>query len=188
MAITEKTKKNMLKALAIFLILAGLAALGWWLKGELPYAKYENKKEGIIIPYPKGWQKDEYPYPGVIAAFVAKPQSALTPFRETINITTTDLHKNPLTIQQYAELAPRQMIAVFGGDTSLAEKTFFKIAGHDGVRIVFQSSAGVEMITVVYGFIYLDVAYNVTYLGMAEQYAVSKPKLEHMIKRIKLFF
>jgi hypothetical protein len=188
MATTDKAKKNMLKALAVVLILTGLAALGWWLKGELSYAKYENKQEGIIIPYPKDWLMDENPFPGVIAAFVAKPKNALTPFRETINITTTDLHKNPLTIQQYAELAPRQMTAVFGGDTSVAEKTFVKIAGHDGVKIVFQTKAEVEMVTIVYGFLYLDVAYNVTYFGMAEQYSASKLKLEHMIKRMKLFF
>jgi hypothetical protein len=188
MAITERTKKKMLKTLAVVLILAGLAALGWWFKGELQYATYENKKEGIIIPYPKGWEMVEHPHPDVIVAFVAPPQSALTPFQESINITMSDLHKNPLTIQQYAETAANQMIAVFGGDTSVAEKTFLRIVGHDGVRIVFQSKAELEMLTVVYGFIYLDVAYNITYMGIAEQYAVSQPKFEHMIKRMKLYF
>jgi hypothetical protein len=41
---------------------------------------------------------------------------------------------------------------------------------------------------VVYAFIYRDVAYNLTYMGMADQYKLTRPKLEYVIRTLNLYF
>jgi len=183
----EAVVKNLLKALAILLILLGLAALGWWAKFQFDFVTYQDIKEGIVISYPRGWELQDHPHPDVIAIFVAPKTNALQTFRENFNIATADLSKNPLTIQQYAEIAIRQMTAVFQ-DTVVDERRYLKVAGHDAVKFVFHAKGNLETYLIVYAFIYRDIAYTFTYTGMSDQYLASKLKLEHMIKTVKLFF
>jgi hypothetical protein len=180
-------KKNLLKALAVLLILLGLGVLGLWAMLQFNFVTYKDQKEGIVIRYPRGWEVRDHPEKDVVAIFVAPQKSALQVFRENINFSTKDLSAQPLTIQQYAELVPAQMAAVFT-DTVLEEKSFFNLSGHDAVKFVFHTRGLIEVMLVVYAFIYRDVAYNITYMGLADQYTLTRPKLEYVIRTVNLYF
>jgi hypothetical protein len=187
MVITDKVKKVLLKALAVLLILLGLGALGWWGKLQYDYLTYEDRREGVRIKYPRDWTMKDHPNPNVIVIFIAPQQNALQRFHESINLSTTDLSKNPLTIQQYAETAAKQVAAVFP-DTVMEEKKFLKVSGHETVKFVFHATGTPEAMLVVYSLIYRNMAYTITYLGLADQYLLVKPKLDQVINSVKLFF
>ena len=183
----EMVKKILLRALAVLLILLGVAAIALWATLQFGFLTYKDQKEGIAIRYPRGWEVRDHPEKDVVAIFVAPSRNALQVFRENINFSTKDLSAEPLTIRQYAEMVPNQMAAVFS-DTVLEEKTFLKLGDHDAVKFVFHTRGDLDMMLVVYAFIYRDVAYNFTYMGLTEQYALTRPKLEYVMRTVKLFF
>ncbi len=183
----EVVKKNVLIAVAVFLALAALLALGWWVKQSLAFSSFEDRKEGFALKYPSGWQVTANPQPNVIAVFVSPKENALDTFLENINLSKTDLSAEPLTIEQYAETVPKQMTAAFA-DIVVEEKSLMNISRHKAVKFVFHAQGPPDMFIVVYAFIDHDIAYNITYMGAAERYPSDKPLIGGLVTSIKTYF
>jgi hypothetical protein len=194
MASPVKAKKKVnwllviLIAFAATLIFSVVAAFIYY---KTSFSFYENKKEGLIIPYPKGWTVVERPLnvKDTIVAFVAPTENAMDTTHENIVVTTVDQSKNPLSIDDFGALTVKQTTLVFSGCKVMSTGPT-TISGRRGYRTVFYYSGEKNMVMDVFQFMFRDVVgYNVMYFGDVETYE-KKYKLMYYIlgHMIKILF
>ncbi len=149
---------------------------------------YENKKEGLIIPYPKGWIVAEHPFnvKDAIVVFISPKENAMDTMQENITVTTVDQSKNPLNIDDFGALTVKQTTLVFS-DCKVISTGPTTISGRRGYRTVFYYRGEKNMVMDLYQFMFRDVVgYNVMYYGDVEtyekKYKLMYYVLGHMIK------
>ena len=151
---------------------------------ESQYQTYLNEKIGLQLKFPKMWTISGKKIPGMIVGFVSPKESGQDKFIENVAVTTTDLSKKPMTLEQFAIAAAKQMQGVFSILTD-AEIVSVDLSGHPGKKISLQKS---DRVVVIYSFIYQMKAYNITYMGTPDRYAKEAPIFTDMINSLKVDF
>lgn len=177
----HKNKINwLLIILSAFLIVVLISVAGLIIYYKTSFSLYQNKKEGLVIPYPKGWKVVENPMQvkGAIVVFVSPKDNALDTLQENITVTTVDQAQNPLNIDAFAALTIEQTTAVFS-DCKVKSQGPMTISGRPAHKTVFYYSGEKPMVMALYQFMFRNVVgYNVMYYGDVETYE----------KRYKLMF
>lgn len=187
----KKPETNPIRAFLVTLLVLCLLALsglgGWTLYLELKYKTYFNEQEGFKIKYPKTWTVSKKPIPGMIAGFVSPKESSLDLFLENVAITSTDLSKQSLTLDEYATITVKQMTSAFK-NLKVEAPVDVELSGHPGKKIILRSSGPAASVVVIYAFVYKTKAYNITYMGTALRYKQDESIFRDMILSLKVFF
>jgi len=169
----------------VFSVIAGIVYY------KTSFSFYENKKEGLIIPYPKGWVVGERPFniKDAVVVFVSPKENAMDTMRENITVTTVDQSKNPLNIDDFAKLTVEQTQAIFS-DCKVISSEPVTISGRRGHRTVFYYRGEMNMVMDLYQFMFRDVVgYNVMYFGDVETYEKKYKLMYYLLGRlIKISF
>jgi hypothetical protein len=68
------------------------------------------------------------------------------------------------------------------------ESVATKVSGQTAQKFVFKAVGPISMVIVVYAFIYRDVAYTLTYMGMADRYQKDKAMIAKISASLKTYF
>mgnify|MGYP001589869577 CR=1 FL=1 len=126
---------SLVGALGMILIIAAI----YMAMSAQRFLVYEDTRLGIRIKYPENWGKVEN-QPGVVVAFLSPQETDLDIFNESVNIVAQDLSQEPMTLNNYTNLAIRQMQAVFKKSMQVIESTPTLLAGHSAHKFVYQGS------------------------------------------------
>lgn len=191
--IKEKKKINWLLIIPsvfagclLFVLLAGIVFY------KTSFSIYENKKEGLVIPYPKGWIVMEHPLnlKDAIVVFVSPKDNPMDMLQENITVTTVDQSKNPLDIDGFAAMTIKQNTLVFN-DCKVKSSFPTLISGRRAHRTVFYfRGEEMSLVMALYQFMFRDVVgYNVMYYGDIQTYEKRYQfKFDLLAHMIKIFF
>lgn len=127
----------------------------------------------ITIKYPQNWTVAKG-YAGTVVTFVSPKEDGLDSFQENLNIAVQDLSKPPMTLDQFTELAIKQMNAVFKTNIKVVESKPITYAGLPAYLYAVKATDSKGISLKFIWFIKDDQAYTITcaaQLLRSEKYA-----------------
>jgi len=105
-----KRRQRQMLLISIVLVVGLCLILGTllYLKSENKFLKYKDPYGQFTIKYPAEWEAMQ-DYGGAAVVFASPQENALDADRENVNIVIQDLSANPMTLDQYTELAIKQI-------------------------------------------------------------------------------
>ena len=195
MMLTEKEKRELeqqarnKKVLAISLAASAgtmlLAALIWYAIFSSQFAVFTEDVHHIKIKYPSNWSVAKG-YEGTVVAFVSPKEHELDGLQENLNIAITDLSLKPMTLQEYTDLAIKQMEAVFDRNIQVVESKPISIVGQQGYKYVVRGPPPLELVITFILFIKDNEAYTITYMGQTIQYEKFRAKFDEMVRSFSI--
>ncbi len=195
MAEVQKKKNNINWILIISLafvsiILIGAGILSIYYKNSFDI--YKNAKEGLEIPYPKGWTIVENPLnvKDAIVVFISPKSHPLDTTFENIVLTSVDQTQNPLSMKDFGETTLKQTTAVFGPTTKVISSGPTSISGRPAYRHAFYLQLDQPMAMIIYQFMFNNnLGYNLMYYGDVDTYEKKyKLKFDLLARTMKIFF
>ena len=121
-------KKKIIISVSVGLGVLLLGFLIWSAIMTSQFSTFSEDDHHIRINYPSSWQVVKG-YEGTIVAFVSPKEDGLDSFQESLNIAVSDLSKTPMSLDQFTQLAIKQMNAVFKANITTAESKAITFAG-----------------------------------------------------------
>ena len=151
-----------------------------------PYGVY--KGGGISIKYPAAWKLVDHPdnAPGAIVGFASPAQTAMDTFSENVNITFQDLAK-PMSLEQFSQLAMRQLTGTFKGEVRVLETESMELAGRPGFRFSYMSTMKEAPLQMTHVWTLVgNRAYIFTYSAMEDDYETFSGEVNFMLKSFRI--
>lgn len=130
---------------------------------------YTNEALGISLEYTDGWSMKENPASGVVVAFGSPKESSDDKFVDNINLSTTDLSSQPMTLDKLTDtwLKQTQDAAEF----KLVDRKSTLMAGGDAEQLVYTyTNQGVNIKGSVTIATKNNTAYIITYTAEETSY------------------
>ncbi len=163
-------------------------AVGWliWLAiFSSQFITFTENNYHIAIKYPRGWTVAPG-YAGTVVTFVSPKEDGLDTFQENLNIAVMDLSQQPMTLEQYSELAIKQMNAVFKTNIEVVESKPITYAGGPAYKYKVKAPNPDDLILTIIWFIRDNQAYTITYIGQALFQEKYQPKFDEMVRSFSI--
>ncbi|MBF0619975.1 MAG: hypothetical protein HQL19_07400 [Candidatus Omnitrophica bacterium] len=152
------------------------------------FEEYRNDQAGVRLLHPKDWIVTPMAQEDVVVVFKGPKAGPLDPYPESFSITTKDMKKYPMNIDQYAATIANQMTGVFK-NMKMIPPVKIVLGELPGYRIVFQSEGGDDAATMaVYAIMpEKDLGMNLTYFGSTPKFLKNAWILSIMTSSFRLF-
>ena len=150
------------------------------------FRKFDRPGHNFSIKYPASWTMEENTN-GVAAIFYSPLETDLDFFQDNVNVVERSYPEDPKDIKDYAEMAVKQMQAVFKENFILLEMTPTFFATYPAYRISFigkgpQGELKFLILCTRKG----ETSYQITYAAMTSQYDKYLDKVNSMISSFKI--
>ena len=150
------------------------------------FKKFDKSGHTFSIKYPASWTMEENSQ-GVSVIFYSPLDTDLDFFQENVNVVERSYPEDPKDIKDYAEMAVKQMQAVFKENFILLEMTPTFFATYPAYRISFigkgpQGELKFLILCTRKG----ETSYQITYAAMTSQYDKYLDKVNTMISSFKI--
>ena len=166
------------------IVLVAVAGLVYFLVFYSPLKTYNNKDYGITIDYPANWEMHER-VEGSVVVFASPAQTTMDVFRENVNVAIQDLSTNHLTLDQFTDVATKQLTAVFN-NVKIVSSTPATLAGRPAHQIVYVATGDTNLKIMHIWFVENNMAYTVTYTAAESKYDEFLGTANKMIKSFKV--
>ena len=186
MALTSREKNLIFFYTVTVLSVAVIAVILFLFFKDYRFKKYDRPNNHFSISYPANWRMEENAN-NVNVIFYSPLDSDLDFFQENVNVVERSYPQDPQDIKGYAELAVKQMQAVFKENFVLLsmEPTFLSF--YPAYRITFigrgpQAELKFLILCVRKG----EFSFQMTYAAVSSQYDKYLPKVNKMINSFQL--
>jgi hypothetical protein len=180
----ERLKKVMLAGTGVavgVLLLAGLIALSIF---SSKFGLFTEDTYHIKIKYPRNWDVAKG-YEGTLVTFVSPKEDPLDTFRENLNISVADLSQKPMPLNEYTQIAIKQMAAVFN-NIEVTESKPVTFAGQAAYKYTIRAPQPDDLYLTFIWFIKDNDAYTITYAGQMLRLELYKDKFDEMLRSFSI--
>ena len=166
----------------------GTLALGfltWAAIFSSQFATFQEDQYHISIKYPKDWNAIKG-YEGTVVAFISPKEDSLDTFPESLNISVAVPSQATQTLDQYTQLAIKQMNAVFQKDIALMESKPITYAGFPAYLYVIKASGPTGLILKFIWFLKDGKAYTITCAAQVLRYEKYAAKFDEMLRSFSI--
>jgi len=166
----------------IILILGAFLAF----RSTEPMRLHEDRKSGFSLLVPKTWEK-KIDFHGAALSAYSPVENELDWFLENINVVVQDISSNPLSLDEYSELAIRQVEVVFKENVQVLKAKSARFAGRPGYMFNYIGKGPQGDVKIIH-FWTLDglTAYQFTYTAIVPDFDKYWPTAKKMMKSFKI--
>jgi hypothetical protein len=161
-----------------------LGALIWYAFFSGQFATYTDNTYHITIKYPRGWTVAPK-YAGTVVTFVSPKEDGLDTFQENLNVAVMDLSQKPMRLDEYTQLALKQMSTVFK-NIKVTESKPITFAGQPAYKYVVSAPQPDDLILSFIWFIKDNQAYTITYAGQGIRYEKYRGQFDEMVRSFSI--
>jgi eukaryotic-like serine/threonine-protein kinase len=182
----RQTRKKILVWIAVslgaVLVGASLAYLAYI--GQ--FSRYLDRSYGFFIKYPRLWERIEHPQPGGAVIFVSPKETPVDSFRESVNISVTDVPPDLTGLKEFSDKAILQMTKSFS-NIKMIESKEVMFGDRKGYKVLFSAEKPdpINVLT-VWTIRRGEKAYILTYMAASRHYKTYLNLVEFMIKSFRM--
>jgi len=170
---------------AVFAIIL-LIVLGFVYVKKYKRKSYKSYEYGISIKYPRSWSRIEN-MGGVAVQFMSPKDSDMDVFKENVNIVVQDISANPMGLQEYTDLAIKQMEVVFKDKIEVIESISYRLAGHEAHKFLYIGKGPRHNFKMMHVWTVVDdKAYQFTFTAIDAQFDSYYGQAENMLKSFRI--
>jgi len=182
----RRKKQNIIISIVAGIGIILILSVAWVASRDYRFRLYKNDEYNFSIKYPALWAYEEN-INGAAVIFYSPQENDLDFFKESVNIVVQDISGNPLNLQDYSQLAIKQMEAVFEENMITLESVPIFIADRSGYKFVFigkSPEADLQYMSV--WTIEGTTAYQVTFTSIASHYEQYIFKVKRMLRSFRI--
>jgi len=181
----RRTKKKIVIALVAALGVLMIAYAGLNFYQIYGYKKYVDKKAGFSVRFPNDWAYSMYK-DGANVIFYTPNESDADTFTENVNIVVQDISAEPLNLEEYTELAIRQMEIVFEGKIEVVESLDVRLGSRKAHKFVFLTDGKPITKMMIIWTVKGDLAYQFTYFAQEDTFDFYYKRVERMAASFRI--
>ncbi len=171
---------------AVFVVNGSIQGVQWWLRQPI---EYHNPTYGLKLQVPRQWtiQEPQDPIRGIVAMFIAPPESGKAQFYSNVSIAVQDLSSSPKTLEQYTDKAVQEIQEYLQEAMFLQPPTSTSLGNHPAYRVMYIGKVGErEVQRLQVWMMKEDLVYVITYESEKGQFNPVSITVEEMIKSLEI--
>jgi len=184
--VSNRKRQNLLIGISAGLGTVLILAAAWQFSKGQRFNSFSDEAGQYSIKYPYTWALQKTPGDASVM-FFSEQEGELDIFRENVSVVVQDLSGNPQDLNDYSEMAVKQMEAVFKDNLTILDSSPVRFAKRQGYKFEFIGKGPeTEFHYLIYWTISGVTAYQVTYTALASQYERYLYKVKKMIKSFRI--